>query len=135
MIVLGLVLILVAAGIVVFALASSSNYTTPISLHGIGLSFTATPLAIYLVGAVSVIFLGLGVALILRGTGRQWGRHKEHKELKELRKKNATEATGTEDSSAANGANERTTKSADRSTSNDSDNDMEPPIERHPAAE
>jgi hypothetical protein len=84
MIVLGLVLILVAAGSVVFALASSSNYSTQIPLHGIGLSFTATPLAIYLAGAVSVIFLGLGFALILRGTGREWGRHKEHKELKPM---------------------------------------------------
>src|ERR1035438_7248975 len=92
MIVLGLVLILVAAGSVVFALASSSNYSTQIPLHGIGLSFTATPLAIYLAGAVSVIFLGLGFALILRGTGREWGRHKEHKELKQLRKKKATAA-------------------------------------------
>jgi hypothetical protein len=103
----------------VFALASSSNYTTQIPLHGTGLSFTATPLAIYLAGAVSVIFLGLGFALILRGTGREWGRHKEHKELKQLRKKKATAATGTADGSA------------DDSTSNGSDNSTEVLPERH----
>src|SRR5450631_4531866 len=90
MIVLGLLLILVAAGIAVFALVSSSNYTAQIPLHGLGLSFTATPLTVYLAGAASVIFIGLGLALILRGTGREWGRHKEHKELKQLRKKDAT---------------------------------------------
>jgi|SRR5450631_926710 len=128
MIVLGLVLILVAAGIVVFALASSSNYTTQIPLHGIGLSFTATPLAIYLAGAVSVILLGLGFALILRGTGREWGRHKEHKELKQLRKKNATAAMETADGSADDG----TAKRADDSTSNGSDNSTEVLPEPHP---
>jgi hypothetical protein len=130
MIVLGLVLILVAAGIVVFALASSSNYTTQIPLHGIGLSFTATPLAIYLAGAVSVIFLGFGFALILRGTGREWGRHKEHQELKQLRKKNAT-AAETADGSADDG----TAKRADDSTSNGSDNSKEVLPEPHPDAE
>jgi hypothetical protein len=123
MIVLGLVLILVAGGSVVFALASSSNYSTQIPLHGIGLSFTATPLAIYLAGAVSVILLGLGFALILRGTGRGWGRHKEHKELKQLRKKNANAPTGTTDGSA------------DDDTSNGSDNSTEVLPERHRDAE
>jgi hypothetical protein len=127
MIVLGLVLILVAAGSVVFALASSSNYSTQIPLHGIGLSFTATPLAIYLAGAVSVILLGLGFALIFRGTGRGWGRHKEHKELKQLRKKSATAPTGT--------ANDDTAKSADDNTSNGSDNSTEVLPERHRDAE
>ena len=131
MIVLGLVLILVAAGTIVFALASSSNYSTQIPLHGIGLSFTATPLAIYLAGAVSVIFLGLGFALILRGTGREWGRHKEHKELKQLRKKSATAPTGTADGSA----DDDTAKSADDSTSNGSDNSTEVLPERHRDAE
>jgi hypothetical protein len=131
MIVLGLVLILVAAGIVVFALASSSNYTTQIPLHGIGLSFTATPMAIYLAGAVSVILLGLGFALILRGTGREWGRHKEHQELKQLRKKNATAAMETADGSADDGAAKR----ADDSTSNGSDNTTEVLPEPHPDAE
>jgi hypothetical protein len=127
MIVLGLVLILVAAGSVVFALASSSNYSTQIPLHGIGLSFTATPLAIYLAGAVSVVFLGLGFALILRGTGREWGRHKEHKELKQLRKESAAAPTGTADGDTA--------KSAGDSTSNGSDTSTEVLPERHQDAE
>ena len=131
MIVLGLVLILVAAGSVVFALASSSNYSTQIPLHGIGLSFTATPVAIYLASAASVIFLGLGFALILRGTGREWGRHKEHKELKQLRKEGATAPTGT----AHGSANDDTAKSADDSTSNGSDNSTEVLPERHRDAE
>src|SRR5450631_858827 len=131
MIVLGLVLILVAAGIVVFALASSSNYSTQIPLHGIGLSFTATPLAIYLAGAVSVILLGLGFALILRGTGREWGRHKEHKELKQLRKKSATAPTGT-----ANGsADDDTAKIPDSSAGNGSDTNTDQPPGRHRDAE
>jgi hypothetical protein len=131
MIVLGLLLILVAAGSVVFALASSSNYSTQIPLHGIGLSFTATPLALYLAGAVSVIFLGLGVALILRGTGREWGRHKEHKELKQLRKRDANTATGTADGSA----NDSTAKIPDSSEGTGSDTNTEQPLGRHRDAE
>jgi len=80
---------------------------------------------------VSVIFLGLGFALILRGTGREWGRHKEHKELKQLRKKSATAPTGTADGSA----DDDTAKSADDSTSNGSDNSTEVLPERHRDAE
>jgi hypothetical protein len=128
MIVLGLLLILVAVGIVVFALVSSSNYSTQIPLHGIGLSFTATPVAIYLAGAVSVIFLGLGFALILRGTGREWGRHKE---LKQLRKKSATAPTGTADGSADND----TAKIPDSRAGNGSDTNTDQPLGRHRDAE
>ena len=127
MIVLGLLLILFAAGIVVFALVSSSNYSTQIPLHGIGLSFTATPLAIYLAGAVSVIFVGLGFALILRGTGREWGRHKEHKELKQLRKKSDNTATRTADGSA----NDSAAKIPDSSAGNGSDTNRDQPLGRH----
>ena len=127
MIVLGLLLILVAVGIVVFALVSSSNYSTQIPLHGIGLSLTATPLAIYLAGAVSVIFLGLGFTLILRGTGREWGRHKEHKELKQLRKKDADTPTRTADGSA----NDSTAKIPDSSAGNGSDTDTVQPLGRN----
>ena len=126
MIVLGLLLILVAAGTVVLVLASSSNYSTQIPLHGIGLSFTATPLAIYLAGAVSVIFLGLGVALILRGTGREWGRHQEHKELK-LLKRDANTATRTADGSA----NDSTAKIPDSSAGTGSDTNTDQPLGRH----
>jgi hypothetical protein len=126
MIVLGLLLILVAAVIVVFALVSSSN-SAQIPLHGIGLSFTATPLAIYLAGAVSVVFIGLGVALILRGTGREWGRHKEHKELKQLRKRDANTATRTADGSA----NDSTAKIPDSSPGNGSDTNTDQPLGRH----
>ena len=131
MIVLGLLLILVAAGTVVLALASSSNYSTQIPLHGIGLSFTTTPFAIYLAGAVSVVFIGLGCALILRGTGREWGRHKEHKELKQLRKKDANTATRTADGSA----NDSTAKIPDSSAGNGSGTNMDTPPGRHQDAE
>ena len=97
MIVLGLLLIVVAAGIVVFALVSSSNYTTQIPLSGLGVSFAATPLIMFLAGAVSVILLGLGSVLIRQGARRAMGRRKE---LKQLRK-DATAATGTADGSPA----------------------------------
>jgi len=131
MIVLGLLLILVAAGIVVFALVSSSNYTVQIPLHGIGLSFTATPLTIYLAGAVSVVFIGLGVALILRGTGREWGRHKEHRELKQLRKDKAITATQAAADHKAFSAND----GAKDSTAGSTDKSTETPRGRHATAE
>lgn len=131
MIVLGLLLILVAAVIVVFALVSSSNYTAQVPLHGVGVSFTATPLAIYLAGAVSVVFIGLGFALILRGTGREWGRHKEHRELKQLRKRNAHTATRTADGSAT----DSTAKTADSGAKDGSDTNSDQPLGRHRDAE
>ena len=126
MIVLGLLLILVAAGIAVFALVSSSNYTAQIPLHGLGLSFTATPLTVYLAGAASVIFIGLGLALILRGTGREWGRHKEHRELKQLRKKDATAEARTADDSTAK--SDSTAKIPDSRTGNGSDTNTDAPL-------
>ena len=135
MIVLGLVLILVAGGSVVFALASSSNYSTQIPLHGIGLSFTATPLAIYLAGAVSVILLGLGFALILRGTGRGWGRHKEHKELKQLRKDNAIATTRTTADSEDRSTEDRADGSTGKGTDDSYQQRHRSPDERHPDAE
>jgi hypothetical protein len=137
MIVLGLLLILVAAGIAVFALVSSSNYTTQIPLHGLGLSFTATPLIVYLAGAASVIFIGLGLALILRGTGRQWGRHKEHKELKQLRKKDATAEARTADGSADDSTAKRdgTAKIPDSRTGNSPDTTTDAPLGQPPDTE
>lgn len=83
MIVLGLLLVVLAGATGAFAVFGSSSTAQMVHLEGIGLSISASPLAIYLAGAVSVVLIGLGFSLIRRGT-----RHKasSRKELRELRK-------------------------------------------------
>jgi len=113
-------------------------------------------LALFIAGALSVILLGLGLALISRGTRRQ---ARTHKELKQLRKDHAVAATRTTDDSADHGADQRADQRADHSTADSTrkgaNNDTskstadaadkdaadaatkvpEAPLERHPDAE
>lgn len=90
MIVLGLLLILMAAGLVVFAVTAPSAALQTIEVTAAGVKVSASPLAMFLFGAGSVILLGLGLALINRGTRR---RASSRKELRELRKGQAATAT------------------------------------------
>jgi hypothetical protein len=88
MIVLGLLLILVAVGAAVVLAMAPSATSQVIDLSV--LNVKASPLAVFIAGALSVILLGLGLALISRGTRRS---ARKRKELKELRKENAIAAT------------------------------------------
>lgn len=83
MIVLGLLLILAAVGATVFAVMAPSAAAQTIEVSALGFKISASPLAMFIAGALSVILLGLGFALINRGA-----RHKasSRKELRELRK-------------------------------------------------
>ncbi|HZX99911.1 MAG TPA: hypothetical protein VFE92_10535 [Dermatophilaceae bacterium] len=124
LILLGLVLIMIAAGSFAIAVATSVHYTTQIPLSGLGVSFAATPLIMFLAGAVSVILLGLGSVLIRQGARRAMGRRKE---LKQLRK-DATAATGTADGSPAK--SDGTAKIPDGSTGSGSDTNTDAPLHR-----
>jgi uncharacterized membrane protein len=124
LILLGLVLILIAAGSFAIAVATSVHYTTQIPLSGLGVSFAATPLIMFLAGAVSVILLGLGSVLIRQGARRAMGRRKE---LKKLRK-DATAATRTADGSPKS---DGTAKIPDGSTGNRSDTNTDGPLGQH----
>jgi hypothetical protein len=94
MIVLGLLLILLAVGAAAVAASAPSATTRVIEMTAVGVTVKASPLAMFLAGAVSVLMLGFGFALVSRGTRRKT---KARKELRGLRKDQATAA----DASAA----------------------------------
>lgn len=89
MIVLGLLLILAAVAATVFAVMAPAGAEQTIEVSALGFKILASPLAMFITGALSVILLGIGFALINRGA-----RHKasSRKELRELRKGQADAA-------------------------------------------
>ncbi len=92
MIVLGLLLILAAVGATVFAVMAPSATAQTIEVSALGFKLLASPLAMFVAGALSVILLGIGFALINRGARRQAS---SRKELRELRKGQAGAAEHT----------------------------------------
>ncbi len=92
MIVLGLLLILVAVGAVVFAVTAPSATAQIIVVTALGLKVSASPLAMFVAGAVSLLLLAIGYVLISRGTRRK---ARSRKELRHLRKEQAATAAGT----------------------------------------
>jgi len=91
MIVLGLILIIVAAAAVLFALASGGTLTAS-PLTAIGVTVNVTPLAMFLAGAVSLLLVVLGLALISRGTKRSVHTRRE---LRQLRKEQSRQPATT----------------------------------------
>ena len=83
MIVLGLLLILAAVAATVFAVMAPSGAEQTIEVSALGFKLLASPLAMFVAGALSVILLGIGFALINRGARRKAS---SRKELRELRK-------------------------------------------------
>ena len=95
MIVLGLLLILIAVGATLFVVMATVQViappaTFPIKLTAVGVTFSASPLAMFIAGAVSLVLLAIGYALISRGTRR---RARSRKELRQLRKEQAAAGT------------------------------------------
>jgi hypothetical protein len=106
MIALGVILVLLVVLVTIFAVVASGTISTAIALTGLGITVSISPLGLFLVGAMSVILLGLGFALISKGTRRTAGKRKE---LKELRKEHADPpATRTTDDRAGNRTDDRT---------------------------
>jgi len=99
MIALGVILVLLVVLVTVFAVVASGTISTAIALTGLGITVSVSPLGLFLAGALSVILLGLGFALVTKGTRRTAGKRKE---LKELRKGQSDPATGTTDARAGN---------------------------------
>lgn len=92
MIVLGLLLILIAAGVTVFVVIAPTATSQIIEVPAGALTISTSPLAMFLAGAVSLILLGLGYALISGGTRRK---ARSRKELRQLRKEQAATVAGT----------------------------------------
>ncbi|MEO8556506.1 MAG: hypothetical protein ABI474_07525 [Actinomycetota bacterium] len=92
MIALGVLLILIAAGVAA-VLATAPDATTPlIDLSAVGVTVSASPLALFIAGAVSVILIGLGLALINGGARRKAS---SRKELRDLRRGQAADTVPT----------------------------------------
>jgi membrane protein implicated in regulation of membrane protease activity len=91
MIVLGLLLILAAVGATVFAVMAPSATNETIVVTALGVKVSASPLAMFIAGAVAVALLGLAYVLISRGTRRK---ARSRKELRKLRKEQAVAGTG-----------------------------------------
>jgi hypothetical protein len=87
---LGLALTLVAAGVTFFAVIASASSSATVALTAFGVHISASALDLFLAGVLAAVLLGLGLALISRGT-----RHsaRTHKELRTLRKDKAMAAT------------------------------------------
>ena len=86
MVVIGVLLVLIAAGAVALVLMAPDATTTVIELSAIGITVNATPLALFVGGAVSLALFGLGFPMITQGIRRK---AKRRKELHGLRKEQA----------------------------------------------
>ena len=149
MIALGLALILIAGGTTVFTAIASTASSTATPLTAFNITISASPVDMFVAGALSVALLALGLTLISRGARRGARRHKE---LKQLRKDNASATiratAGSSDHSSDGGAegspvditpktvNRDTTKRATNTAGPDTARkDAETPLELHPGAE
>jgi len=120
MIVLGVLLILVAVGAGGFAVIASTTTTQMIELTALGVKVSVSPLALFVAGALSVVLLGLGLAMTSRGMRRTVS---SRRELRQLRREQATAGAGASASASTN-TNERShrperTKEDNKDTSTD----------------
>ena len=86
MIVIGVLLVLIAAAAVALVLMAPDAMSNAIQLTAIGVTVNATPLALFVAGAVSLALFGLGFPMITQGIRRK---AKRRKELHGLRKEQA----------------------------------------------
>lgn len=112
MIVLGIILILLAAGAATFAAIATGAATQAVELSAVGMSVTLTPLALFVSGAVALLLLVLGLWLVARGTRRK---AQTRRELRQLRKEQAatpvrTSGTGSSPSGTATGSSRGVTE-------------------------
>jgi hypothetical protein len=95
---LGVILILIAVAATVFAVIASGTISTAITLTGLGITISATPMALFIGGALSVFMFAVGFALVTRGTRRTAAKRRE---LKQLRKDQPSPAPGERTGGAA----------------------------------
>jgi len=92
MIALGVLLILIAAGVAVVLAAARDATSQLFDLTAVGVTVSASPLALFIAGAVSVILIGLGLALINGGARRKAS---SRRELRDLRRGQTADAVPT----------------------------------------
>ena len=81
MILLGLILIVVAAGAGTLLFLAAQQATDPIRLEALGVSANVTPLALLIAGAAVVVLLWLGLLMVRGSIRRKARRRREAKEL------------------------------------------------------
>ena len=86
MIVIGVLLVVIAAGAVALVLMAPDAMTNAIEVPAFGLVVNATPLALFVGGAISLALFALGFPMITQGIRRK---AKRRKELHDLRKSQA----------------------------------------------
>lgn len=91
MVVLGLVLILVAAAATGFAFLASNVGHSSVGLNAYGVSLGVSPSTIFVAGAASLLLLLLGIALIRRGARRKV---KQRREIRQLRRRGTQDGSG-----------------------------------------
>jgi len=87
MIAIGVLLVVIAAGGVALVLMAPDAMTNAIEVPAFGLVVNATPLALFVGGAISLALFALGFPMITQGIRRK---AKRRKELHDLRKSQAT---------------------------------------------
>jgi membrane protein implicated in regulation of membrane protease activity len=118
MLVLGIILVILATALVVAALAGGNEQSAPFELGAV--SIETTTFSAFLAGAVTLVVLVAGLALIQVGLRRARRRRQDKKELNRLSKKveaqesasatpTTTTATGTTETRADTGSTTDTT--------------------------
>ena len=92
MILLGLILIVVAAGAGTLLFLAAQQATDPIRLEALGVTANIQPLALLIAGAAVIVLLWLGL-LMVRGSIRRKARRR--REAKELQRQAELDARGT----------------------------------------
>lgn len=141
MIALGLILIVVVVVATIFAVIASGTISTAITLTGLGITISATPLALFIAGALSVFLFVVGFALVTRGTRRKAARSRELRQLRKdqpstpPRERPAGTAEGApqnKTSRTVNGGTESTDTETARSARDGGNTDTKTPSEGSP---
>ena len=117
MIVIGVLLILIAAAAVVFALMAPSGAEHTIEVTALGFKVSTSPPGMFFAGAATVVLLSIGFVMVSKGTRRKAS---SRKELHQLRKEQAaavpTTPPGAAEQSSVPDRPEHTGGTATRST-------------------
>jgi hypothetical protein len=92
MVVIGVLLVVIAAGAVAMVLMAPDAMSNVIELTAIGVTVKASPLALFVAGAASLALFALGLPMITQGVRRK---AKTRKELHHLRKEHAVAGAST----------------------------------------
>jgi hypothetical protein len=121
MLVLGIILILLAAGLLVTALFGGRSSEEPAGFDLGAIHVDVNTFTAFLAGAVTLLLLVAGIALIQSGLRRARRRRQQRKELNRLQKREETRATTTPAGEPDSAETTRTTETRTDTTVTDRD--------------